>query len=61
MEYSIEGGSVVCYERHFLLCDLPENILEKQIDEIVDFNNVTRVISFDLGHKTYTYKLPLPD
>ena len=61
VEYPVEGGSVVCYERNFLLCDLPEDILKKQSDEIVDFNNVTRVVSFDLGHKAYTYKLPSPD
>lgn len=62
--YSIDverpDGSMrhVYFQRDFEITDLPREVIDKKVDELVTFNEDSRVGTFSIGSKVVTYRLP---
>jgi hypothetical protein len=59
----LENGSeeetwLVVYRRDFEISDLPEGLLDKNIDDVVEFDEETNSVTFLIGESSYEYSLP---
>jgi len=51
---------MVYFQRDFKIQELPERFLERKIEEIVSFNEKTKLVTFVVGKNKYVYQLPKP-
>ena len=51
-------SSYVYFERDFRMNEIPRDLVDKKVQDIVTFDKESRVVTFDLGTKTETYTLP---
>jgi hypothetical protein len=51
-------SSYVYFERNFRMDEIPRDLIEKTVRDIVTFDEESRVVTFDLGTRIETYKLP---
>lgn len=58
IEKSEGKSSYVHFERNFRMNEIPRALIEKNVRDIVTFDEESRVVTFDLGSKSETYKLP---
>lgn len=49
---------MVCFSRHFEISSLPDDFLNKDIDDVVSFDAASRKVTFDIGDNDYVYILP---
>ena len=55
-----DRGKLVCYCRDINLDDLPRDVCDLKIDDIVTFKGSSRIVIFKFGERQFEYKLPLP-
>ena len=53
-----EDASYVYFQRHLRISEVPDSLLDMKTRDIAEYNEESRVVTFDLGDKTFTYKLP---
>lgn len=53
-----EHDYVVFFERQFHACNVPKQILAAKTKDVVRYDQVTRVVAFDLGIGVFDYTLP---
>ena len=58
--YSTEFGSVIGFAREFLPSQLPAGFIDRDVTEIVTFDESTRTVSFAIGESSFRYNLPVP-
>ena len=56
-----EREYVYCYTREFALNKIPEGSWSTDLSTILDYNERTRAVSFQVGNESYQYVLPQPD
>ena len=60
VDYSTEFGSVIGFAREFLPSQLPAGFIDRDVTEIVTFDESTRTVSFAIGESSFRYNLPVP-
>lgn len=58
VERPIGNSSYVFFERDMNINDIPAEIINKRVEDIVKFDENSGVVTFILGDQTYAYKLP---
>jgi hypothetical protein len=53
-----ERKYAICFERQFRAHDVPQYILSAKTKDVVAYDDLTRVVSFDLGTAHFDYGLP---
>ena len=58
VEKSDGKASYVYFQRDFRMDEIPKDIVDKKVQDIVTFDEKSRVVKFDLGTRIETYTLP---
>ncbi|MDD5705787.1 MAG: hypothetical protein PHR35_07660 [Kiritimatiellae bacterium] len=55
-------SSYVFFQRDFRMDEIPKDLIHKNVQDIVTFDEPSRIVTFDLGTRKETYTLPrVPD
>lgn len=59
VSYSLhDGNTLVCFSREFHIKEIPENLLNKPIGDIISYSKKRRTVTFTIGSNKYSYVLP---
>jgi hypothetical protein len=53
-----DNGWILCFSREILTSFLPQSVLSAKAKDIICFDEASRLVTFTLGEKKYTYTLP---
>ena len=51
-------ASYVFFQREFKMNEIPADLVDRKVQDIVTFDEKSRVVTFTLGNRNQTYKLP---